>query len=481
MEWTGRGFSWPDNPSVSGDGLAPAQDVADLLQARLVPDGSGTLSLESAPGLASESFQLRVGREGVFLRASDPAGFRHGALALARMVREDARLPGVLIDDRPRFSYRGMHLDVSRHFFEPDVVKRFLDLMARYRMNRFHWHLTDDQGWRIEIKAYPLLTEIGSRRAETILEKNFNPFVGDGIPHGGFYTQEEVRDIVEYAGGLGIEVIPEIEMPGHARAALAAYPELGCTGGPYEVSTVWGVHEDVFCPHPETFRFIETVLGEVAGLFPSRFIHVGGDEVPKAQWASNPVAQEIMEQEGLADEVALQSWFMKRVQEIVAGLGRRMIGWDEIREGGLAPGAVVMSWRGTVGGIEAARQGHDVIMTPVSHTYFDLYQGDPGSEPIAADWPGHGLDLETVYSFEPVPEELTSAEAGRILGGQGNVWTEYISSPEKLEYMILPRMLAMSEVLWTPAQQRAWPDFERRVSSEVRMLQHEGYNVRPLD
>jgi hexosaminidase len=293
-------------------------------------------------------------------------------------------------------------------------------------MNRFHWHLTEDQGWRIEIQKYPRLTEIGAWRKETMVEKNFDPYVGDGIPYGGFYTQDEVREIVAYAAERHVTVVPEIEMPGHSTAALAAYPELACTEGPFEVSTIWGVKEDIYCPSEETFAFLEDVLAETMELFPSEYIHIGGDEVPKRRWEESELAQEVMRREGLADEHELQSYFIRRIEAFLLAHGRRLIGWDEILEGGLAPEATVMSWRGMEGGIEAARQGHDVIMTPTSHAYFDYYQGPAEEEPLAI---GGYLPLKKVYEFEPVPEELTEEEGQHILGAQGNVWTEYIKTP----------------------------------------------------
>jgi N-acetyl-beta-hexosaminidase len=362
-------------------------------------------------------------------------------------------IPAVQIEDTPRFPYRGMHLDVGRHFFPVPFVKRYIDLLAAYKMNVFHWHLTEDQGWRMEILRYPRLTEVGSCRAETILEKNFDPYVGDGIPYCGHYTQEEIREVVAYARDRFITVIPEIEMPGHSVAALAAYPELACTPGPFQVHTVWGVTRDIFCPSEETFTFLEAVLEEVMELFPSPYIHIGGDEAPKDRWRESELAQEVIRREGLADEEELQSWFIRRMEAFLNANGRKLVGWDEILEGGLAPNATVMSWRGTAGGIEAARAGHDVVMTPNSHVYFDYYQGDSLQEPLAI---GGFSPLERVYAFEPVPEELSPAEARHVLGGQANLWTEYIKTPEHAEYMLLPRMLALAEVVWSPADRRHW-------------------------
>jgi hexosaminidase len=390
-------------------------------------------------------------------------------------------MPAVEIADAPRFPYRGMHLDVGRHFFDIDFVKKYIDTMARFKLNQFHWHLTEDQGWRIQIDAYPKLTEIGAWRAESPVGDNLTPYVGDGVPHGGFYTKDEVREVVAYAAERFVTVTPEIELPGHATAAIAAYPELGCTDEQLEVSTTWAVHESIFCPQEETFEFIETVLSEVVDLFPSKYIHIGADEVPKRQWRRSAVAQEVMRREGLASEEELQGWFIRRVESYLRSQGRRLIGWDEILEGGLAPDATVMSWRGTEGGIEAAQQGHDVIMTPVEHAYFDFYQGAPEDEPLAMNWAGFGSPLETVYAFEPVPDVLTEEEALHILGPQGNVWTEYIATPEHVEYMAYPRAIALAEVAWSPRAARDWSGFVRRLAGVLGHLDVLEVNYRVPD
>jgi hexosaminidase len=384
----------------------------------------------------------------------------------------------VSIKDSPRFPYRGLHLDVGRHFFPVDFIKRYIDLMAMYKLNRFHWHLTEDQGWRIEIQRYPRLTEVGANRSETLLEKNHDPYVGDGIPYGGFYTQDDVREIVRHAESRYVTVIPEIEMPGHSQAALAAYPELGCTDGPFEVSTRWGVHEEIYCPSEETFTFLEDVLVEVMDLFPSKYIHIGGDEAPKTRWAESDLAQEVIRREGLADEHELQSYFIRRVEAFLNSHGRKLIGWDEILEGGLAPDATVMSWRGVQPGVEAARQGHNVIMTPTSHMYFDYYQADPQNEPLAIG--GH-LPLDTVYAFEPVPDSLSWIEGHRVLGAQANVWTEYLKTTEYVEYMVFPRAFALAEVVWSPKEKRNWEFFVSRLPSHFELLNRLGVNYRPID
>jgi hexosaminidase len=425
------------------------------------------------PVIDREGYALTVSPGSVTLTATAHAGLFYGLQTLRQLlppITSDTgrvHVPAVKIRDTPRFGYRGMHLDVGRHFFPVAFIKRYIDLMALYKMNRFHWHLTEDQGWRIEIRKYPRLTTVGSCRRETILEKNFDPYVGDGTPHCGFYTQDEVRDIIAYAAARYITVIPEIEMPGHSVAALAAYPELACSDGPFSVSTVWGVTEDIYCPSERTFAFLEDVLTEVMALFPSQYIHIGGDEAPKHAWETSDLAQRVIDREGLADEHELQSYFIRRIERFLRAHGRRLIGWDEILEGGLAPDATVMSWRGMAGGIEAARDGHDVIMTPTSHLYFDYYQGDPEFEPLAI---GGYTPLDQVYEFEPIPEALSEMDAGHVLGAQGNVWTEYLKTTDAVEYMVFPRLLALAEVVWTPKARRDWDDFAARLPSQFRLL-----------
>jgi hexosaminidase len=451
-------------------------------------DGIGTAAVpagQGLPGIAAESYKLDVRRGGVTLEASALPGIFYGLETLGQLIATGENdsspgfaIPAVGIDDAPRFRYRGMHLDVGRHFFPVSFVKRYLDFLAAYKMNVFHWHLTEDQGWRIEILGFPRLTEVGSCRAETILEKNFDPYIGDGTPYCGFYTQDEIREVVEYARKRFITVIPEIEMPGHSVAALAAYPELACTPGPFEVSTRWGVTEDIYCPKEETFAFLEEVLTEVMALFPSPYLHIGGDEAPKDRWEESEIAQEVILREGLADEDELQSWFARRIESFLNAHGRNLVGWDEILEGGLAPNATVMSWRGTAGGTDAARQGHDVIMTPNSYVYLDYYQGDTIQEPLAI---GGFSPLEKVYAFEPVPQDLSRREVAHILGAQGNVWTEYMATTEYVEYMILPRMLALSEVVWSPRDVRDWGSFFLRLPAHLTRLDGMGANYRIPD
>jgi hexosaminidase len=359
-----------------------------------------------------------------------------------------------------------------------DFVKKYIDLMSQYKFNNFHWHLTDDQGWRIEIKKYPRLTEIGAYRKESVKDRQLNPYVGDNLPHGGFYTQEQIKDVVAYAKARFINVIPEIELPGHSAAAIAAYPELACTEekDKYEVATTWGIFRQTYCPKEETFKFLEDVLTEVIALFPdSPYIHIGGDEVLKDQWKNSPQVQELKQKENLKDEHEVQSYFVRRMEKFVNSKGKRIIGWDEILEGGLAPDATVMSWRGIKGGIEAAKAKHDVIMTPTDFAYFDFYQGDPRTEPLNI---GGYLPLEKVYSFDPVPKELLPDEAKYVIGGQANIWTEYLANPDRVEYMAFPRMLALAEVVWSPQESRNYGDFMKRLPYQLFRLDKQKVNYR---
>ncbi len=463
----------------AGLGLAVRSDVAGTVAGavllRIVPD----------PSIGLEGYRLTVSPTGITIEAGAHAGLFYGVQTLRQLLplgtseaASGATVPGITIVDQPRFPYRGTHLDVGRHLFPVAFIKRYIDLMAMYKLNTFHWHLTEDQGWRIEIRKYPRLTEVGSCRKETILEKNFDPYVGDGVPYCGYYTQDEIREVVAYAAERYVTVMPEIEMPGHSVAALASYPELACTEGPFEVATRWGVTEDIFCPTEETFAFLEDVLTEVMELFPSRYIHVGGDEAPKTRWRESDVAQAVIRREGLADENELQSYFIRRIERFLNAHGRRLVGWDEILEGGVAPEATVMSWRGMEGGIEAARQGHDVIMTPSSDVYLDYYQADPAGEPLAI---GGYLPLERVYAFEPVPAELTPEESRHVLGGQANVWTEYMATTDHVEYMVFPRLLALSEVVWSPKDLRDWDVFVSRLPVQFRRLDRYGVNYRVPD
>ncbi|PRP95850.1 Beta-hexosaminidase [Enhygromyxa salina] len=448
------------------------------------PAGSdeAAISIEIDPALTNpESYELQSADGQVHVRAASPAGAFYALQTLRQLVHDagdEVVVPELEISDAPRFSYRGLHLDAARHFYGVEQVERYIDLMSRFKFNTFHWHLTDDQGWRVPIDSYPRLIEVGSCRAQTVVGDQLDPYVGDGTPYCGHYTKDEIREVVRYAAERFVTVIPEIELPGHATAALAAYPELACSEGPFEVGTTWGVFTDIYCPKESTFEFLEAVLAEVVELFPSRYIHIGGDEAPKLRWQESEVAQELIQREGLADEDELQSYFIHRIESFLRSHDRNIIGWDEILEGGLAPEATVMSWRGTAGGIEAARMGHDVIMTPVSHVYFDYYQGPPSQEPLAI---GGYIPLAQVYAFEPVPSELSREEAGHILGAQANLWTEYISTWDHAEYMAYPRALALSEVVWSPAEARDWSDFLTRLPAALVHLDHLDVNYRVPD
>jgi hexosaminidase len=431
--------------------------------------------------LPDEGYRLRIEPRGITIHGS-PAGLFYGAQSVLQLAAARGGtaliLPAAEIEDQPRFPYRGLHLDTARHMFPVEFLKRYLDWMARYKLNTFHWHLTDDQGWRIEIKQYPRLAEVASQRKETLVGHAPQSTKYDGKPYGGFYTQEQIRDVVAYARDRFITVIPEIEMPGHSLAALAAYPELGCTGGPFETATTWGVFKDVYCPKDTTFQFLENVLTEVMELFPSGYIHIGGDEVQKDRWKESPDAQDVIRREGLRDERDLQSYFIRRMEQFIVSKGRRMIGWDEILEGGLAPDATVMSWRGEEGGIAAARMSHDVIMTPDKYLYFDHYQGDRNREPLAI---GGMLPLEKVYSYNPTPAMLAAEEHKHILGAQANVWTEYLADTREVEYMLFPRLFALAEVVWSPQERRTYREFLSRVPPQLARLKRHGVSYRALD
>ncbi|HER08106.1 MAG TPA: beta-N-acetylglucosaminidase [Bacteroides sp.] len=461
----------------------------DVLQDELSLENTIVLELDpTAAQHGEEGYALSASPDAVVISARTAAGLFYGVQTLRQLLPPQVEersavagvtweVPGVEITDRPRFPWRGMHLDVGRHMFPVEFVKKYIDLLALHKMNTFHWHLTEDQGWRIEIKKYPLLTEIGSRRAATPFPSDRNRL--DGQPYGGYYTQLEVREVVAYAQERFITVVPEIEMPGHSVAALASYPELGCTGGPYQVRQYWGIAKDVYCAGNEkVYAFLEDVLGEVMELFPSVFIHIGGDECPKDRWEECEKCQAMIAKEGLADEHELQSYFVTRMEKFLNSHGRRMIGWDEILEGGLAPNAAVMSWRGMEGGIEAATMGHDVVMTPTSHCYLDYYQSQNREEEPPAI--GGFLPLEKVYSLEPVPAELPADKTRHILGAQGNLWTEYIPTASQAEYMAFPRASALAEVVWTTPGMREYGDFIERLPSLLKHLDGLGVNYRPL-
>lgn len=454
---------------------------SSVSQAEVEAKKSVFLKLDEKSGLAKEAYNLTVTPKGVTIVASAPNGLFYGVQTLIQLMPPSQKklseviLPAVEIKDSPRFVWRGLHLDVGRHFMPKDFVLKYIDYMAMHKFNTLHWHLTEDQGWRIEIKKYPKLTEIGSIRKETLVgHYNSKTQNYDGTPYGGFYTQDDVKQIVAYAAERYITVVPEIEMPGHSLAALAAYPQLGCTGGPYEVGTKWGVFDDVYCAgKEETFGFLQDVVSELIPLFPSQYFHIGGDECPKTRWKKCPLCQKRMKEEGLKTEHELQSYFVQRMEKFLNEKGKKLIGWDEILEGGLAPNAAVMSWRGEEGGIAAAKQHHFVVMTPGSHCYFDHYQADSKTEPLAI---GGFLPLEKVYSYDPIPAALSEEEGSYILGAQGNVWTEYMKTPEYVEYMVYPRAAALAEVVWTPKASKNYASFKNRMLDELKRYDVYGIN-----
>lgn len=444
--------------------------------------------LAAADTLGDEGYLLDVSKNVVNISAHQPAGLFRAIQTIYQLLPpaiygSDAhniswRIPSIKIFDKPRFGWRGMHLDVSRHFFDVDFVKRYIDLIAMHKMSVFHWHLTDDNGWRIEIKKYPKLTEVGAWRVnrESLPWNDATPpQPGEKATYGGFYTQDQIREVVAYAAARHIMVVPEIEMPGHASAVMAAYPELACTDGPFFVMPggYWPI-EDIFCAGNEkTFEVLEGVLDEVVELFPAKYIHIGGDEATKTHWETCPKCQKRIRDEKLANTHELQSYFVKRIEKYLISKDKKLIGWDEILEGGLAPEATVMSWRGIDGGIQAAREGHDVVMCPVTHCYLDYYQANADFEPTAI---GGLTTLKRSYSFDPVPADLTAEEAKHILGGQGNVWTEYIPTPEHAEYMAVPRMTALAEALWTAPQQKCWDSFRERLETQFDRFDVMGVN-----
>jgi hexosaminidase len=448
------------------------------------------LTLVPNQELGQEGYVLRSTPESVSIEASGSAGLFYGAQTLLQLLPPEVyghrvakgvawTLPCVVIKDQPRYGWRGMMLDVSRHFFDKAFVKKFIDLLAMHKLNTFHWHLCDDQGWRLEIKRFPKLTSVSAWRTDREeLNWNIRPEQKPGEPatYGGYYTQDDIREIVAYATERHIMVVPEIEMPAHATAVLAAYPELSCTGGPFTVPTggLWPI-KDIYCAgNDQVFAFLEEVLTEVAELFPGTYIHIGGDEADKTEWKRCPKCQARIKTEHLKDEAELQSYFVKRIERFLTSKDKRLIGWDEILEGGLAPSATVMSWRGTVGGIEAAKSGHDVVMAPTSNCYIDYYQGDWRTEPVAI---GGYLPIKTVYAFEPTPDTLTESEAKHVLGTQVNLWAEFVPDPAKSEYMTCPRIAAIAEVGWTAKGLRNWDDFAQRLETQMERYARRGINA----
>ncbi len=470
------------NAAFLADYIALSTGIKSKVTADTVEKNAVILSL----GLNHENpeaYRIRIDDQTILIEGASEAAVFYGIQTLRKSLpagdyREIALAPAT-ISDAPRFGHRGMMLDVSRHFRSVDYVKKHIDLLALHNLNRFHWHLTDDQGWRIEIDAYPKLTEIGSMRSETVIGRNTGEY--DGTPHGGFYTKEELKEVVAYAAERYITIIPEIDLPGHMLAALSAYPELGCTGGPYEVARTWGIFEDVLCPgKEETFTFLEAVLTEVMDIFPSEYIHIGGDESPKTRWEECPDCQARIRELGLKDrdghlaEHYLQSYVTARIEKFLNNNGRNIIGWDEILEGELAPNATVMSWRGMSGGIQASQMGHDVIMAPTTYCYFDYYQTDQlKDEPFSI---GGYVPVELVYSFEPAPDELTPEQKSHILGAQANLWTEYIRKDDHVEYMTLPRLAAMSEVQWMQPDKKDYADFLGRLPRLLSTYEKLDYN-----
>jgi hexosaminidase len=437
-----------------------------------------------------EGYRLNATDEGVTIVGGEAAGTFYGVQTLLQLLppevyssaparRTSWTIPSVSIQDKPRFGWRGMMLDVSRHFFPKSFVKKFIDYLAMHKMNTFHWHLCDDQGWRLEIKKHPRLTKVSAWRVDREgLYWNVRPpqKAGERATYGGFYTQKDIKDVVEYAAARHITVVPEIEMPAHATAVVAAYPQFSCTGGPFTVPPggLWPI-KDIYCAgNDSVFAFLEDVLSEVSALFPGKFIHIGGDEADKTEWRRCPKCQARIKTEGLKNEAELQSYFIKKIEKVLASQGKRLIGWDEILEGGLAPQATVMSWRGTIGGIEAAKSGHDVVMSPTSNCYFDYYQGDPQFEPVAI---GGFLPIKTVYSFEPTPDTLTSEEAKHILGTQANLWAEFSPDGAKVEYMAFPRIAAIAEVGWSARTRREWGSFAERLEVQLKRYRARGINT----
>ena len=430
-----------------------------------------------------EAYKIEIDKHNIIVSGKTANGVFYGIQTLRKSLpiiqhAENVVMPSAMISDTPRFAYRGMMLDVARHFFPVDFVKEYIDLLALHNMNTFHWHLTDDQGWRIEIKKYPLLTKIGSIRKHTTLGRNSS--LNDDTQYGGFYTQQQAREIVEYAKERYITVIPEIDMPGHMLGALAAYPELGCTGGPYQVSGNWGVFDDILCAGNEkTYQFIQDVMDELMDIFPSKYIHLGGDEAPKTRWTTCEKCQGLIKSLGIKGdkectaENRLQGYLVSRIEKYLNQKGRKIIGWDEILEGDVQKSATIMSWRGVDGGIKASRLGHDAIMTPVSYCYFDYYQTDKTwNEPLLI---GGNLNIEKTYSYQPVPDSLTAAEKKHIIGVQANLWTEYIVCPSLAEYQVLPRMAALSEVQWMQYDKKNYADFRKRLERLLQVYKLYGY------
>ena len=478
------------------DALAPAMGFS-LKRADDAKEAGNAITLTLAAGLdktlGSEGYALEVNADRIEIKAAGAAGLFYGVQTLRQLLpakvfstrrveNVDWVVPCVSITDHPRFGWRGLLIDPARHFIPVGDVKRFIDTMALHKFNRLQMHLTDDQGWRIEIKKYPRLTEIGAWRDETLVgHLRAKPRRYDGKRHGGFYTQKEIRELVRYAAARHVTIVPEIEMPGHFRAVIAAYPALGVFPDrqkDLKPWTHWGISTDILAPRPAGVQFCKDVLTEVMALFPSPYIHIGGDEAKKTQWKQSQEIQKMIRDKGLKNEEQLQAWFIKQIDTFLAANGRRLIGWDEILQGGLAPGATVMSWRGEGGGITAARAGHDVVMAPTSNTYFDYYQGPRGKEPLAI---GGNLPLAKVYQYEPIPKAITAEQARHVLGAQAQLWGEYISTPQHRQYMAYPRACALIEALWSPREARNYAAFIARLTEHVKRLAAAGIHYRKFD
>ncbi len=486
-ESTRIGYAGKDSQVVAmAEGLAAYIKAKSGLQLTVMPTVQPLYNMifigigQVPDSLGREGYTLSADKAQVTIKAKAAAGLFYGTQTLYQLIKLEVQkklpmmsIPLVQISDKPRFEWRGSMLDCGRIFYSVDFIKKYLDYMAMHKLNTFHWHLTEDHGWRIESKKYPLLNEISSWRAGTQFDhspdRQINP-----TPHGGYYTQDQIREIVRYAAERYITIVPEVEMPGHTLAVLAAYPELSCTGGPFKMPVQWGIQDDIYCAgNEQTFEFLEGILTEVVELFPGKIIHIGGDEAPKKRWKECPKCQARIQADSLKDEHELQSYFIKRIEKFLQTKDRSIIGWDEILEGGLAPNAAVMSWRGIQGGIEAARQKHPVVMTPTDFMYFDYYQGAPYLEPVAI---GGMLTLEKVYSYEPVPAELSAAERKFIKGVQANIWSEFIHTPDKVEYMAFPRLAAMAELAWTPATRKNWEQFIKRMETQYKRYDEAGIN-----
>lgn len=501
LEERSGSYTLPAKPTIAVQSTnAEVKRIAQMLADQLAKStglaptvttgkASKGISFVSAKGekLGAEGYMLTVSLNQIVITAEQPQGFFYGVQSLMQLMPAAVfsptkvsgitwSVPACTIEDQPRYGYRGSMLDVGRHFYPVSFIKKYIDLLAVHKMNTFHWHLTEDQGWRIEIKKYPELTKFASIRPRTMVGHYSDRKYSDQ-PYGGFYTQDDAREVIKYAKERYITVIPEIEMPGHSVAVLSVYPELG--GNPDRVLPVtgtWGVHEQVLFPREETFTFLENVLTEIMDLFPSQYIHIGGDECPKTEWKQSKFCQALMKEKGLKDEHELQSYFIQRIDKFVTSKGRRIIGWDEILEGGLSPNATVMSWRGVNGGIAAARQNHDVIMSPTTYCYLDYYQADPKTypQPVAI---GGLLPLEKVYSFNPsVVDSLTADQAKHVLGVQANLWSEYLPTTHYVEYMAYPRILAIAETAWTPGNAKNFDDFIQRLEVHKKRLDYLNVN-----